>query len=154
MIGELHITLPWPPSFNSYWRPHIIGYRNPTVVMTTTQRARLYRTDVHEVIRAKLGHLRIAVFTCRVRMDLELRAPDRRKRDLDNHIKAIQDSLTHAKVLEDDSLIDELVVRRGLLIKDGCANLIISPLGSAQDPQPAQQRLEDEDHGENKAANG
>ena len=39
-------------------------------------------------------------------------APDRRKRDLDNLLKATLDALTHAKVWHDDGQIDRLEVER------------------------------------------
>jgi crossover junction endodeoxyribonuclease RusA len=38
--------------------------------------------------------------------------PDRRRRDLDNLLKALLDSIEHAGVYEDDSQIDLLVARR------------------------------------------
>lgn len=38
--------------------------------------------------------------------------PDRRKRDLDNILKCLLDSLEKAQVFVDDSQIDELIIRR------------------------------------------
>ncbi len=43
---------------------------------------------------------------------MDVYPPDRRRRDLDNVLKALLDSLAHAKVYEDDSQIDVLVVDR------------------------------------------
>ena len=45
--------------------------------------------------------------------------PDRRRRDLDNILKATLDSLTHAAVIEDDSLIDDLRIVRKSLVQGG-----------------------------------
>ena len=45
--------------------------------------------------------------------------PDRRRRDLDNMLKALLDSLTHAKIWEDDYCIDALEIRRGSPVKGG-----------------------------------
>lgn len=46
---------------------------------------------------------------------LEVFMPDRRKRDLDNITKSVQDILTLAKVYKDDSHIDKLiVVKKGI----------------------------------------
>ena len=36
--------------------------------------------------------------------------PDRRRRDLDNLLKALLDSMTHAGVMQDDALIEDLRV--------------------------------------------
>jgi crossover junction endodeoxyribonuclease RusA len=38
--------------------------------------------------------------------------PDRRRRDLDNLLKAVQDALAHAGVYDDDSQIVDLRIRR------------------------------------------
>jgi len=39
-------------------------------------------------------------------------APDKRRRDLDNMLKAVLDALEHAKVYENDSQIDDLRITR------------------------------------------
>jgi len=46
---------------------------------------------------------------------IEAFPPDKRRRDLDNLIKAIQDSLQYAGVYEDDSQIDYLTIKRSIL---------------------------------------
>lgn len=51
----------------------------------------------------------------RVALGIELRASTRRRYDLDNRVKALQDALTLAGVLGDDSQVDQLSVRRGPL---------------------------------------
>ncbi|MEY4713325.1 MAG: hypothetical protein RIS88_2775 [Pseudomonadota bacterium] len=38
--------------------------------------------------------------------------PDRRRRDLDNTLKATQDAMTHAGIWDDDSQIDDLRIVR------------------------------------------
>jgi crossover junction endodeoxyribonuclease RusA len=124
--ASLALTLPWPPSVNSYWQPFPIpGGR---VVMSLTKRARLYRTDVHAAIRKIMGPARSTSFETPVRVDIELRAPDRRSRDIDNHLKGIFDALTHAGIWKDDSLVDELTLHRGKVLKDGAAIVIITEL--------------------------
>jgi crossover junction endodeoxyribonuclease RusA len=52
-------------------------------------------------------------------VDILVFPPDNRRRDLDNVLKAILDSLEDAKVFKDDSLIDDLRVRRMDTFKDG-----------------------------------
>jgi len=56
---------------------------------------------------------------CRLKVDILVFPPDNRRRDLDNVLKAVLDSLEDAKVFKDDSLIDDLRVRRMDTFKDG-----------------------------------
>lgn len=50
-------------------------------------------------------------------MTVELFPPDRRRRDMDNTLKALQDSLQHGKVYEDDCQISVLHMFRREMIK-------------------------------------
>jgi len=45
--------------------------------------------------------------------------PDRRKRDLDNLLKATLDALVHTKIIRDDSDIDELGIARREVFPSG-----------------------------------
>lgn len=51
--------------------------------------------------------------------------PDKRKRDLDNLPKSILDSLTNAGVYHDDSQIDELIIKRMEVVKNGKTEISI-----------------------------
>jgi len=62
---------------------------------------------------------------CRLKVDILVFPPDNRRRDLDNVLKAILDSLEDAKVFKDDSLIDDLRVRRMDTFKNGKIEIII-----------------------------
>ncbi len=61
-------------------------------------------------------------------MTLVLCPPDNRSRDLDNYLKAIFDSLTHAGVWEDDSQVKKMAVEWGGTVKPGRAIITITPL--------------------------
>lgn len=96
------ITLPWPPSMNSYWRS--VGGR-----VLISKDGREYR----EHIQALALSLKWPKFhAARVTVEIEAWMPDRRRRDLDNLLKAVLDSLTHAGVWNDDSQIDDLRIVR------------------------------------------
>lgn len=103
------LTLPWAPSVNHYWR-HV-----GTKVLISAE-GRLYRRRVnHEALvqRAK----RFGAAPLEVLIDAY--PPDRRKRDLDNLLKGLLDSLTHAGVYGDDSQINELSIKRMRVVKGG-----------------------------------
>ena len=57
--------------------------------------------------------------TGRIRAHITVHGRDRRKFDVDNYQKAVWDALTHARVIADDELIDELIIKRGEIIKGG-----------------------------------
>jgi crossover junction endodeoxyribonuclease RusA len=141
------LTLPWPPSFNGYWQPFAIvklcqpckacyfkGY-TVTTTMALTKRSRMYRSEVHGAILEQLGLRKNRVaYEAPVRVDVELRAPDSRRRDIDNHMKGLFDALTHAGIWTDDHLVDEMTVRHGRNIRGGQAIVLITPL----DAQPTE----------------
>ena len=69
------------------------------------------------------------VKTCgKVAVSIEIYPPDKRKRDIDNVLKVLNDSLVEANVIEDDSNIDVLHIERKAVIKDGKILLTITPL--------------------------
>ena len=94
----IELTLPWPPSVNNYWR----SYRGMVVL---SEAGRKYRTAVAEQVflqsrgKSTVGKLKVVIEAWR---------PDNRKRDLDNLLKAVLDSMGHAGLYIDDSLIVDL----------------------------------------------
>lgn len=103
------IELPWPPSVNSM-------YRSVSGRMLLSRKGRAYKADVAALVavyNANKG------YTGRLQMIIEAQPPDRRRRDLDNLIKGIQDALESAGVYLDDSQIDWLQISRLTPIKGG-----------------------------------
>jgi len=92
-------VLPYPPSVNRY-------YRTYQGRMLISREGRQYRSDVQ---LALLGSPTVAG---RCSVEIHVWPPDRRKRDLDNVLKATLDALEHAGAIEDDGLIDELRIVR------------------------------------------
>jgi Holliday junction resolvase RusA-like endonuclease len=132
--SSLHLTLAWPPSLSAYYRPIAWSKKNAAgkvlfsgAKLVRTRKARLYRDAVIESVRKTMGPV-ISPFTSHVRLEVELREPDARRRDADNFAKAIQDSLVWAGVLADDSLIRESTCAFGQRIKGGQVVVIITEL--------------------------
>ncbi|AIK95926.1 RusA family crossover junction endodeoxyribonuclease [Candidatus Odyssella acanthamoebae] len=102
------ISLPWPPSANRYWRT----YQGRMII---SREAREYRTLVGNLVS------KLSINKCLGRLEVVLATypPDRRKRDLDNLLKVVFDSLQKAMVYEDDSQIDKITIQRFQVIKGG-----------------------------------
>lgn len=113
------IELPFPPSLNTYYRT-FMGR------ILISKDGREYRKRVAQLMfldRARESHGRLAV---------EIRAypPDKRRRDLDNMMKAALDALTHAGAWGDDSQIDDLRIVRCATDKDEPRiEIIVTELG-------------------------
>lgn len=97
------ITLPWPPSVNSYYRT----YKNRTILSAA---GRKYKKQAAAAIAAKVKTP--PQYSERLEVELHLSPPDRRKRDIDNYAKATLDALQAAKIFLDDSQIDRLRIYR------------------------------------------
>jgi crossover junction endodeoxyribonuclease RusA len=94
----LQITLPWPPSVNAYWRT-VQGR------MLISEAGRDYRKAVADQMLLQRAQKH---FDGPLQLTVEAYRPDKRRRDLDNLLKATLDSLAHAGVYEDDSQIQDL----------------------------------------------
>ncbi len=99
---QIKITLPWPPTANTYWRrkgnryfisSKGIQFREITSIICLPFKNFFLEED-------------------RLFMDIEAYPPDNRRRDLDNLLKATQDSLQYAGFYKDDSQIDSLSILR------------------------------------------
>ena len=94
----IEITLPFPPTVNTYWRK----WNNRMVI---SEKGRAYREIVGDLmtIQGKVFHT-----SKPLRVEIKAYRPDKRRRDLDNLLKATFDALAHAGVYEDDSQIVDL----------------------------------------------
>ena len=93
-----------------------------------SQEGRVYRKAAADAcLVAKLAGKQIPD---RLALRLVVQAPDRRARDLDNTVKAVQDALTHAGVWLDDSQIDRLLVERGPVVKGGMVSVTVEVMSA------------------------
>ena len=119
------VTLPWPPSTNRIWRNVAVSGKPRTLL---SQEGRVYRKAAADAcLVAKLAGKQIPD---RLALRLVVQAPDRRARDLDNTVKAVQDALTHAGVWLDDSQIDRLLVERGPVVKGGMVSVTVEVMSA------------------------
>lgn len=106
----MKLTLPWPPSVNHYYRR--VGAR--TLI---SREGRRYRKAVCALLGG--GGPRKPPAGGRIALAMDAFPPDRRRRDLDNLLKATQDALEHAGVYADDGQIDRLAVARREPVRGG-----------------------------------
>lgn len=101
--GMINLTLPWPPTVNTY-------YRNVNGKTLISAHGRAYRQAVADQVLIQRGAKH---FTERLAVSIVAHVPDKRRRDLDNLFKGVLDAMTHAGVWADDSQIDDLSIVRG-----------------------------------------
>ncbi|WP_312740469.1 RusA family crossover junction endodeoxyribonuclease [Cedecea neteri] len=117
-MNTYRLTLPWPPSVNTYWRRQGSRYY-------ISKKGQQYRKDVHQQIKS----LNLDILTkSRLRIKVIAAVPDSRRRDLDNILKSLLDSLVHAGFAEDDEQFDDIRVIRAEKVKGGCVEITITEL--------------------------
>jgi len=107
----VYLTLPWPPSANRYYRTV-----NGRPILSKV--AREYRKVICTMYNGDPISGRISV-------TIEAYPPDQRKRDLDNLLKQTLDALQHAGVYLDDSQIDQILIKRGMVRPNGSMRIEI-----------------------------
>ena len=98
----MKLTLPFPPSVNTYWRsPNSGPLKGRTLI---SAKGRAFQSEASAAIVEQLRRLP-KPSTAPAVVEIVLFPPDQRRRDLDNYNKALFDALTHAGVWEDDSQV-------------------------------------------------
>ena len=100
-------NLPWPPSVN-----HLYGLNRKYGTRYLSQKGRDYHLLVRHRVNDQVSWSKRPL-TQRLHLDIYCYPPDDwRRRDLDNILKVMLDSLEHCKVFEDDGQIDRMLVER------------------------------------------
>lgn len=111
----IEFDLPWPVSANDTWT-----VAQGRIILTA--RAREWRQKNAVRVRA----LGVQMITSPVRLTVVLYPPDRGKHDIDNTLKQTFDVLKHGELIEDDSLICELSLKRDAVTAGGAMSLKVS----------------------------
>ncbi|EBY0802700.1 RusA family crossover junction endodeoxyribonuclease [Salmonella enterica subsp. diarizonae] len=119
----MKLTLPFPPSVNTYWRSPNKGPLKGCHLVSA--RGRKYQSDACAAVIEQLRRLP-KPSTAPASVEIILYPPDNRIRDLDNYNKALFDALTHAGVWEDDSQVKRMVVEWGPVIPKGRVEITIT----------------------------
>ena len=117
---ELKLELSFPPTVNNYY----VKTRSGVFI---SAKGRKYRNTIADEIHQQLSDMELGEE--RINLNVVVHMPDRRKRDLDNYMKALLDAITKTGLWEDDSQIDQLCIYRGEIIKGGKVRMEIAPAG-------------------------
>lgn len=107
---KIDIFLTFPPSINSYYTKT----RNGVFI---SKKGAAFQSSGIQSIREQLGPG--LYITSKVHMSVVLYPPDHRARDLDNYMKPLLDTITKSGIWQDDKLVDQLCVYRGVLTPKG-----------------------------------
>lgn len=126
-MDSITITLPYPPSANSLRA--IFTPPKGRARLITTKRGREYYKAVEAVV---LEAGMPGVGDVPVHVDIQVHRPDRRRRDLDNVRKAVNDSLVKAGVMDDDEqIVSDSGSKDHPIGKDtACVIVTITPRGA------------------------
>jgi|TARA_R110000824_G_C15132322_1_gene669142 crossover junction endodeoxyribonuclease RusA len=107
----MKLTLPYPPSVNTYWRAN--GKRR-----FISKAGILFTQEVILIVKQSKAK---SFEERRLAISVVIHPRSKRKFDLDNTLKAILDALMKAGMYNDDSQIDYIEIARGEAVKNGKA---------------------------------
>lgn len=121
-MSQLELTLPFPPSVNTYWRHVDKGNFVQTLISAN---GRKFKKLASEMARRQFRGMSIAAFSHPVSVKIRFYPPDKRVRDLDNYLKALLDAITEGGIWVDDRLVHELNLAWGGVRQGGATSVSI-----------------------------
>jgi crossover junction endodeoxyribonuclease RusA len=128
---EWCLKLPWPPSVNHYKKAgRLIKTRTGKTYQQRidTSETKAFYFQVYRLCRDKMppGWTELAENTI-YSLKIYAYPPDNRKRDLDNILKVLCDSLVKAQAISDDSKIHQLYIEKCSVAQGGEVIVRIHP---------------------------
>ncbi len=132
---KMPLELSWPPSINHYWRHVPMRMRSSKTIVKALISApgRAYKRQIAAEVAqysCRDGKSKLGLFDGRIRIDVVLCAPDRRRYDIDNRLKPLLDALVEAHVMRDDEQVDLITVRRGPVMAGGMVRVWIQEINT------------------------
>lgn len=133
-MNELNLEFPWPPSVNHYKKIGRIIKTNSGKIYQQKINSDKTKTFYYQtyLIAKQIMPLEWAKFACSKEISFEVRVslhpPDKKRRDIDNCLKVLLDSLVRANVIIDDSKINRLFVEKMENVLNGKVFIKILPI--------------------------
>lgn len=115
-------SLLYPPTVNHLW------IRSGNRVFKSPKAQKFY----HDCVLFLRTQNPTPVICERVAVEFDVFPPDRKKRDIDNLAKALNDVLVLDKLIKDDFNIELLVIKRCAIVKGGRIDFRISEIDDAE----------------------
>jgi len=117
-LAFIKFDLPYPPSINNYYNRTLNG-------VFLKKKVKNYIDSTVLLLKNKIAG---SFGNKRVRVELHVRQPDNRRRDIDNILKCTLDIIQKLKVYEDDSQIVALLVMKKKMRDDSKIEVIVGDL--------------------------
>lgn len=114
---NIFLEIPLPPTINHYYG--FAGHRRFLTLAAKEFRVAVAHAVILQPIR--FGNVKLE-------MSVTINFRDRRRADLSNRIKSLEDALVHAGLLDDDSQFKVIHVYEGPIVKGGKCSVKINVL--------------------------
>jgi crossover junction endodeoxyribonuclease RusA len=116
-MPTIFLNFPLPPTINSYYQFH--GHRR-----FVGEAGKKFKAQVAHIVSSqpiRFGNQKLAMLVV-------VHFRDRRKQDLSNRIKALEDAMVQAGLFDDDSQIKEIHIKEGAIEKGGRVSVTLKDI--------------------------